>query len=178
MSVETITLGAGCFWCVENIFNRIKGVTSVISGYADGDTENPTYEQVCSGATNYAEVIQVSFDKKLISLEQLLEVFFAVHDPTTIDRQGDDIGSQYRSTILYHSEQQKLTANNKINTLVESQQFENSIVTKVTAVNNFHSAESYHQDYVNNNPENRYCQLVVARKIQKFITEFEHLLKS
>lgn len=177
MSIETITLGAGCFWCVENIFSRIKGVKSVISGYADGDIAQPTYQQVCSGTTNYAEVVQVDFDNEQLSLAQILTVFFAIHDPTTLNRQGDDIGSQYRSTILVHNEQQQLLAEQKIAQLTKEQYFSSPIVTTIKAVNNFYSAESYHQDYVTNNPDNQYCQLVVARKIQKFLQEFSYLLK-
>lgn len=177
MSIETITLGAGCFWCVENIFSRIIGVKSVISGYADGDIANPSYQQVCSGTTNYAEVIQLTFDSAQLSIEQVLTVFFAIHDPTTLNRQGDDIGSQYRSTILAHNEAQQTAAEQKINQLTADAYFDSPIVTKVKAVNNFHSAESYHQDYFTNNPDNQYCQLVVARKIQKFLQEFSYLLK-
>ena len=176
MSIEKITLGAGCFWCVENIFARIKGVVSVTSGYADGDITNPTYEQVCNGIANHAEVVQITFDSCLLSVETLLTVFFAIHDPTTLNRQGDDIGSQYRSTILFHSQAQQVAANEKISQLAAEQYFEQDIVTSVKAINNFYSAENYHQDFVTNNPENKYCQLVVARKIQKFLTEFSHLL--
>lgn len=177
MNIETITLGAGCFWCVENIFSRIKGVQTVVSGYADGDLTNPTYEQVSTGLTNYAEVIQLTFDKEQLSIEQVLTVFFAIHDPTTLNRQGDDIGSQYRSTILVHNEEQNITAIRKLAQLASDNTFKNPIVTSIKKVNNFYSAESYHQDYFENNPNNRYCQLVVAKKIQKFLTEFSHLLE-
>ena len=177
MSIETITLGAGCFWCVENIFARIRGVVSVISGYADGDIINPSYEQVCSGAASHVEVVQIKFNPSQLSVEQLLTVFFAIHDPTTINRQGDDIGSQYRSTILFHTTKQQEIAKHKIAQLNVQQCFDQPIVTSVKAANNFNSAESYHQDYVTNNPENRYCQLIVAKKIQKFLNEFSYLLK-
>ncbi|WP_085298930.1 peptide-methionine (S)-S-oxide reductase MsrA [Cognaticolwellia mytili] len=177
MNIETITLGAGCFWCVENIFSRIKGVQAVVSGYADGDLTNPTYEQVSTGLTNYAEVIQLTFDREQLSIEQVLTVFFAIHDPTTLNRQGDDIGSQYRSTILVHNEEQNITAIRKLAQLASDNTFKNPIVTSIKKVNNFYSAESYHQDYFENNPNNRYCQLVVAKKIQKFLTEFSHLLE-
>lgn len=177
MNIETITLGAGCFWCVENIFSRIKGVQTVVSGYADGDLTNPTYEQVSTGLTNYAEVIQLTFDKEQLSIEQVLTVFFAIHDPTTLNRQGDDIGSQYRSTILVHNEEQNITAIRKLTQLASDNTFKDPIVTSIKKVNNFYSAESYHQDYFENNPNNRYCQLVVAKKIQKFLTEFSHLLE-
>lgn len=177
MSIETITLGAGCFWCVENIFARVKGVVSVTSGYADGNIVDPSYEQVCSGIGNHAEVVQISFKPSQLSVEQILTVFFAIHDPTTLNRQGDDIGNQYRSTILFHTPAQQAVAQTKIAQLHAEQYFEQSIVTSVKAVNNFYSAESYHQDYFTNNPENKYCQLVVAKKIQKFLNEFSHLLK-
>ncbi len=178
MGIEKITLGAGCFWCVENIFARIKGVVSVISGYADGDIINPTYQQVCNGMANHAEVVQITFDSSQLTVETLLTVFFAIHDPTTLNRQGDDIGSQYRSTILFHTAEQQAIAQARIAQLNNTQEFEQAIVTEVKEVNNFSSAESYHQDYVTNNPENKYCQLVVARKIQKFLTEFSHLLNN
>ncbi|MFT6508007.1 MAG: peptide-methionine (S)-S-oxide reductase [Colwellia sp.] len=177
MSIEKITLGAGCFWCIENIFARIKGVVSVTSGYADGDIENPSYEQVCTGTTNHAEVVQITFSPEQLSVEQILTVFFAIHDPTSINRQGDDIGSQYRSTILFHNQAQQKLAIARIAELTNKQAFEQPIVTTVKAANNFYSAESYHQDYFTNNPENKYCQLVVVRKIQKFLNEFSYLLK-
>lgn len=176
MNKQVITLGAGCFWCIENIFARIKGVDSAISGYADGDIENPSYEQVCSGTSGHAEVVQISFDVDVISIEQILTVFFATHDPTTLNRQGNDIGSQYRSTILYHNEQQALAAQTKINELNQAKAFAEPIVTTVVAFNKFYAAENYHQNYFNNNSDNQYCQLVVAKKIQKFLSEFSHLL--
>lgn len=178
MTIEKITLGAGCFWCVENIFSRIKGIQSAVSGYADGDVENPSYEQVCSGSTNHAEVVQITFDTDLISVETILTVFFAIHDPTTLNRQGNDIGTQYRSTILYHNEQQKALSNQKIAAINESGEFADPVVTTVVPYRNFYSAESYHQDYYTNNPDNQYCQLVVAKKIQKFLANFAHLLKA
>jgi peptide-methionine (S)-S-oxide reductase len=177
MNTETITLGAGCFWCIENIFSRVKGVVSAVSGYANGDIENPSYEQVVTGNTNHAEVIQLTFDREKLSIEQILMVFFAIHDPTTINRQGHDVGSQYRSTILFQNSKQELAAMEKIATLTSQQTFEQEIVTDVKELDNFYSAESYHRDYFTNNPENRYCQLVVAKKIQKFLRDFSHLLK-
>lgn len=177
MTKELITLGGGCFWCIENIFKRVKGVEAVVSGYSGGDNANPTYEQVCSGSTNHAEVVQITFDTHVISLDTLFTVFFAIHDPTTLNRQGDDIGSQYRSIILYHNDMQKKQAKAKIQQLEKSQVFTNPIVTEVTAFERFYSAESYHQNYVENNPENQYCQLVVAKKIQKFLSDFSYLLK-
>jgi peptide-methionine (S)-S-oxide reductase len=177
MALEQITLGAGCFWCIENIFSRVKGVSSAISGYADGDVDNPTYEQVCSGSTNHAEVVQLTFDPNVISVDNILVVFFAIHDPTTLNRQGNDVGSQYRSTIIYHNNEQKLAAEKKMASLMTSKVFSQPIVTSIVAINNFYSAESYHQDYYNNNSDNQYCQLVVAKKIQRFLSEFAHLLK-
>lgn len=178
MSIETITLGAGCFWCVESIFTRIKGVESILSGYADGDTDNPSYEQICTGTTDHAEVIQVTFDTSIVSLDTLLTVFFTIHDPTTLNRQGDDVGSQYRSTVLFHTSEQQEAALNKIAALEKSGQFDQAIVTKVVPYKSFYAAEDYHQNYYENNQENRYCQLVVARKIQKFLSDFSHLLKA
>ncbi|GHE81745.1 peptide-methionine (S)-S-oxide reductase MsrA [Thalassotalea profundi] len=178
MKTNLITLGAGCFWCTETIFSRLKGVITVVSGYADGDIENPTYEQVCSGTTNHAEVIQIEYDPNVVSFDQLLDVFFAIHDPTTLNRQGDDIGTQYRSTVLYHNDAQRVATLEKIAQLSQSGEYEQAIVTKVAAYSNFYSAESYHQNYFTNNTDNRYCQLVVAKKVQKFLTTFSHLLKA
>ena len=177
MKSEIITLGAGCFWCVENIFSRIRGVISVVSGYADGDVEQPSYEEVCSESTNHAEVVQITFDPEVISFDEILTVFFAIHDPTTLNRQGADVGTQYRSTVLYNNVEQKNAALNKIKALNNSEIFEQKIVTSVVAEKNFYAAENYHQNYYNNNSENQYCQLVVAQKIQKFLSEFSHLLK-
>ncbi len=177
MNKQLITLGAGCFWCVENIFSRIKGVESAISGYADGDVDQPTYEQVCSGKTNHAEVVQITFDAEVISLEEMLTVFFAIHDPTTLNRQGNDIGSQYRSTIIYHNNEQAKVAKAKIEQLNQTGTFTDPIVTSLVAHQKFYCAENYHQNYFNNNSDNQYCQLVVAKKIQKFLSEFSHLLQ-
>ncbi|GAA5139890.1 peptide-methionine (S)-S-oxide reductase MsrA [Thalassotalea piscium] len=177
MKTEQITLGAGCFWCVETIFARLKGVNKVISGYADGDIEDPTYEQVCTGTTNHAEVVQISYDPHVISFEKLLTVFFAIHDPTTLNRQGGDIGTQYRSTVIFHTDEQRAATINKIEALEQSGEFEQKIVTTVVPFSHFYSAESYHQDYFTNNTDNQYCQLVVAKKVQKFLSNFSHLLK-
>ena len=177
MNIETITLGAGCFWCVENIFARIKGVVSVTSGYADGDIVNPSYQQVSSGVGDHAEVVQVKFNPSELTVDEILTVFFAIHDPTTLNRQGDDIGPQYRSTILFHKAEQQAIAKAKIAQLNAAQTFTQPIVTLVKAANSFYSAEDYHQDYFTNNPDNQYCQLVVAKKIQKFLNDFSHLLQ-
>ncbi|MDT0603443.1 peptide-methionine (S)-S-oxide reductase MsrA [Thalassotalea castellviae] len=177
MNLEEITLGGGCFWCIENIFSRVKGITKVVSGYANGDIENPSYEQVCSGTTNHAEVVKVEFDPAIVSFETILEVFFAIHDPTTLNRQGNDIGSQYRSIIVVENDEQQAAALEKIKQLTDSNAFEDDIVTVVEHKKNYYAAEDYHQDYYNNNTDNQYCQLVVAKKIQKFLNNFSHLLK-
>ena len=181
MTVEKITLGGGCFWCIENIFKRVKGVLSVKSGYSAGDNINPSYEEVCTGKTNHAEVVQIEFDNTIVTLETLLTVFFGIHDPTTLNRQGNDSGSQYRSIILYRNEQQKQISEQKIaelsNTDYLDDKEENTIVTELKQFEQFYSAESYHEDYYDNNPDNQYCQLVVAKKIQKFLANFSHLLK-
>lgn len=177
MAIEKATFGAGCFWCVETIFSRIKGVNSAISGYTGGDNEDPTYEQVCSGETNHAEVVELTFDTDIVSFETLLQVFFAIHDPTTLNRQGNDVGTQYRSVIYYHSEQQLQQSVAAISSLNSSGKFDNEVVTQVSPTSKFYSAESYHQNYFENNQENRYCQLVVAQKVQKFLADFAHLLK-
>ena len=177
MNLEEITLGGGCFWCIENIFSRVKGITKVVSGYANGDIENPSYEQVCSGNTNHAEVVKVSFDANVVSLDTVLDVFFAIHDPTTLNRQGNDIGTQYRSIIVVENDTQREAALAKIKQLTDANAFEDDIVTLVEHKKNYYAAEDYHQDYYNNNTDNQYCQLVVAKKIQKFLTNFSHLLK-
>ena len=177
MSIETITLGAGCFWCIENIFARIRGVVSVTSGYADGDIINPSYQQVINGIGDHAEVVQITYQPSQLNIETILTVFFAIHDPTTLNRQGSDIGRQYRSTILCHNLEQQVIAERKIATLTAEQRFSQPIVTVVKTHSNFYRAESYHQDFVSNNPENKYCQLVVAQKIQRFLNDFSHLLK-
>lgn len=175
MAIQNLVLGAGCFWCVENIFARIKGVDSVISGYAGGDIDEPTYEQVCSGETNHAEVVKITYDDSIVSTDTLLTVFFNIHDPTSLNRQGEDVGTQYRSTVMYANEEQKALAQNVAERL--DSQFEDPIVTQYEPLTTFYSAEQYHQDYFNNNPNNGYCQLVVAKKIQKFLSKYQHLLK-
>lgn len=177
MTIETATFGAGCFWCVETIFSRIKGVQSVVSGYTGGDNENPSYEQVCSGESNHAEVVKLSFDSNIISFETLLQVFFTIHDPTSLNRQGNDVGSQYRSVVYFHNEQQEQQTNSAIKAINESGEYDSNLVTEVSPASAFYSAESYHQNYFENNQDNRYCQLVVAQKVQKFLTDFTHLLK-
>lgn len=177
MGIDTITLGAGCFWCVEAIFVDIKGVESVTSGYAGGTIKNPSYKEVCTGRTGHAEVIQLVYNPEIISLAKLLEVFWQVHDPTTLNRQGGDVGTQYRSAIFYHNEEQKEVATKILNKLNEEQVFVNPIVTEITAFSNFYPAEDYHKDYFELNGENPYCKAVVRPKVDKFKKTFSEILK-
>lgn len=174
---ETATLGAGCFWCVEAIFQSIKGVAKVESGYSGGFIDNPTYEQVCSGNTGHAEVIQLTFDPEVISFGELLNVFWHTHDPTTLNRQGADVGTQYRSVIFYTNDNQKKVAENSKNETDASGLWTNPIVTEISPLTNYFPAEEYHQDYFFNNPGKGYCSMVIAPKVQKFYKEFGHLLK-
>lgn len=171
--MELATLGSGCFWCTEAVFQQLKGVKSVKSGYAGGTTENPTYEQVCTGRTGHAEVIQVEFDPSVISYEELLEVFFETHDPTTMNRQGNDVGTQYRSIILYHSDEQKEIAERVKKRLDESGKWKNPIVTEIKPFTEFYIAENYHQDYYNQNKNQPYCRIVISPKLQKFEKSFK-----
>jgi peptide-methionine (S)-S-oxide reductase len=174
---ETATLGAGCFWCVEAVFDDLKGVTDVVSGYSGGHTENPTYREVCSETTGHAEVTQITFDPQEISFADILRVFFAVHDPTTLNRQGNDIGSSYRSAIFYHSPEQKQTAEEIIKEVGAAEIYDKPIVTEVTAFDKFYPAEDYHQEYFANNPAQPYCAAVVAPKVAKFRKQFIGRLK-
>ncbi len=176
-NLETATLGAGCFWCVEAVFDDLKGVTDVVSGYSGGHTENPTYREVCSETTGHAEVTQIEFDPQELSFADLLRVFFAVHDPTTLNRQGNDVGSSYRSAIFYHSDEQKQTAEEIIKEVTEAQIYDKPIVTEVTAFDKFYPAEDYHQEYFANNPNQPYCAAVVAPKVAKFRKQFIDRLK-
>ncbi|MEO8664859.1 MAG: peptide-methionine (S)-S-oxide reductase MsrA [Ignavibacteria bacterium] len=176
-NLETATLAGGCFWCIETIFNDLKGVEKVVSGYSGGTTSNPSYEQVCSGNTGHAEVVQITFDPSVLSYDKLLEVFFHIHNPTTLNRQGADVGTQYRSAIFYHSDDQKKTAEEVIKKIGESGLWDEPIVTEVTKFDEFYSAEDYHQDYYNNNKEKSYCSLVIAPKVRKFYKEYKDLLK-
>jgi methionine-S-sulfoxide reductase len=166
-SLQKASFGAGCFWCVEPFFEKLKGVNSVASGYQGGTTENPTYQEVTTGKTGHAEVVQVTFDPAVISFTDLLEVFFQIHDPTTLNRQGADIGTQYRSTILYSSEEQKAAAEAAIKQLTEEEVFSKPIVTKIEPAGTFYRAEAYHQNYFTNNPSAPYCRLVIAPKLKK-----------
>lgn len=175
--METATLAGGCFWCIETLFNDLKGVDKVVSGYSGGRTKNPTYEEVSSGTTGYAESIQITFDPSVISYEQLLEVFFHVHNPTTLNKQGADVGTQYRSAIFYNSDEQKTTAEEVIKNIGSSGLWDAPIVTEVTKYQEFYSAEDYHQDYYNNNKEKSYCSIVIAPKVAKFFKEYKNLLK-
>lgn len=178
VSLALATLGGGCFWCLEAAFEPLKGVQQVVSGYAGSDFPNPTYELIGTGKTGHAEVVQISFDPSIISYEQLLTVFFTIHDPTTKDRQGNDVGSQYRSIILTHDERQAEAAKAVIQTLVASKKYPNPIVTEIQPLRQFYPAEAYHQDYFKNNPNKAYCQLVVKPKVDKVKSQFEPLLKS
>ena len=176
-NLETATLAAGCFWCVEAVFDDLRGVEDVVSGYSGGHKENPTYQEVCSETTGHAEVVQIKFDPEVLSFSDLLHVFFAVHDPTTLNRQGNDIGSSYRSAIFYHSEEQKKVAEETIAKLNGEGIWDSPIVTEITAYTNFYSAEAYHQEYFANNPNQPYCAGVVAPKVMKFRKMFVDRLK-
>jgi peptide-methionine (S)-S-oxide reductase len=176
-NLETATLAAGCFWCVEAVFDDLKGVEDVVSGYSGGHTENPTYQEVCSETTGHAEVAQIKFDPNELSFKELLQVFFAVHDPTTLNRQGNDVGSSYRSGIFYHDEEQKRIAEEVIKEVTEEGVYDNPIVTEVTAFDKFYPAENYHQEYFANNPNQPYCAAVVAPKVAKFRQKFLTRLK-
>jgi peptide-methionine (S)-S-oxide reductase len=176
-NLETATLAAGCFWCVEAVFDDLKGVEDVVSGYSGGHLENPTYQQVCSETTGHAEVVQIRFNPEEISFKEILQVFFTVHNPTTLNRQGNDIGSSYRSAIFYHSDEQKQVAKEVIKEVTEAGIYDNPIVTEVTEFTNFYSAEGYHQEYFANNPTQPYCAAVVAPKVAKFRKMFLDKLK-
>jgi peptide-methionine (S)-S-oxide reductase len=169
---EIATLAGGCFWCLEAVYDELKGVDSVESGYMGGRKPDPTYEQVCSGTTGHAEVVQVTFDPTVVSYKELLEVFFVIHDPTTLDRQGNDVGTQYRSAIFHHSPEQKSVAEQTIRELDTQQIFDAPIVTRVLPAERFYPAESYHQEYFRRNPNQGYCQFVVAPKVAKFRRKF------
>ncbi len=175
---QVATLGGGCFWCIEAIYNDIQGVSAAISGYAGGRVPNPTYEQVCSHMTGHAEVVQVTFDPAVISYRDILEIFFSIHDPTTLNRQGNDVGDQYRSVILYHDAEQKRIAEETIKALTEAKAFRDPIVTQVVPLDHFYPAENYHQEYFKNNPNQPYCRFVVAPKVSKFRKHHAEMLKA
>ncbi len=165
---EVVTLGGGCFWCIEAVFEELNGVEQVESGYSGGWVDDPTYEQVCTGTTGHAEVVQVTFDPKIISLKKILEVFFTVHDPTTLDRQGADIGTQYRSVIFYRSEEQNTLAEEVIREIQKAKLWKAPIVTELVPLKAFYKAEDYHQEYYKKNPGQAYCRIVIEPKIKKF----------
>lgn len=173
---DTAVFGAGCFWCVETIFERLKGVESVESGYAGGTTENPTYEQVCNGNTGHAEVARIIYDPEIISYKELLDVFWTTHDPTTLNRQGADVGTQYRSVIFYLNDEQKQSAE-KSKKESAPQLWSDEIVTEITSLEKFYPAENYHQDYYNQNSEKSYCKFVINPKLQKFREKFKDKIK-
>jgi peptide-methionine (S)-S-oxide reductase len=174
---ETATVGGGCFWCLEAVFEQLRGVERVESGFAGGTAANPSYQQVCTGTTGHAEVVQVTFDPAVISFRDLLDVFFAVHDPTTLNRQGVDVGTQYRSVIFYHSPEQKRVAEEAIAGLRAAGVWDNPIVTEVVPFQAFYRAEDYHQGYFRTNPEQGYCQTVVSPKVAKFRRQFAPRLR-
>ncbi len=175
--LETATLAGGCFWCTEAIFKRLKGVESVTSGYSGGARENPSYEQVTTGVTGHAEAIQVEFDPLIISYEKIIEIFFHLHDPTTLNRQGNDEGTQYRSVILYHNPEQEQIAEKVKNEVAESGMYNNPIVTEIVPFENFYLAEEEHQDYYDTNQNQGYCSYVITPKIQKLLKEYKKEVK-
>ena len=176
-NLHTATLAGGCFWCLEAVFDEVKGVHSVESGYAGGHMDNPSYRTVCNGDTGHAEVVQVHFDPNIVSYRDLLNVFFAIHDPTTLNRQGADVGTQYRSAIFYHDDEQKMIAEELIKDLNSQKIWDRPIVTEVAKLDKFYMAEDYHQEYFARNPYQSYCQAVVAPKVSKFRKHFLDMLK-
>jgi len=178
MTIETITIGGGCFWCVEAVFEMVRGVQNVESGYSNGHTLNPSYEEVCSGRTGHVEVLKISFDSSVIGLKDILNIFFAIHDPTTLNQQGNDVGTQYRSGVYYENDEQAKIVKNIIKELSEQKIFNNPIVTEVKLLENYSAAEGYHQNYFANNPEQGYCSYVVAPKVAKFRKNFSQWMKT
>ncbi|MBN7821896.1 peptide-methionine (S)-S-oxide reductase MsrA [Bowmanella yangjiangensis] len=176
-TIHQATLAGGCFWCIESAFNALQGIESAYSGYAGGHMQNPTYKAVCEGDTGHAEVVRINYDADQLSYRDILEIFFALHDPTQLNRQGNDVGTQYRSAIFYHNDEQKAVAESLIKELAEQDIWPDPIVTEVTALSNYHQAEDYHQDYFRNNPQNQYCNMVVAPKLAKFRQKFAARLK-
>ncbi len=175
---EIATLAGGCFWCTEAVFTELKGVEQVESGYAGGTVPNPTYDQVCTGRTGHAEAVQVTFDPSIISYEELLKIFFTVHDPTTLNRQGADVGTQYRSAIFCHDDQQKSVAQQVVSEVTAAKLWKAPIVTQIEPFHAFYKAEAYHMDYFKNNPRQPYCQMVIAPKVRKFREHYMEKLKS
>src|SRR5262245_37549522 len=177
MKQEVATLAGGCFWCLEAVYDQMRGVVSVESGYIGGHLERPSYEAVCGGRTGHAEAVRITFDSAIVTYRELLEVFFVIHDPTTLNRQGHDVGTQYRSAIFYHSPEQKRTAEELIQRLTDDRVYEDPIVTQVTPAGAFYVAEDYHQEYFANNPNQPYCMAVVAPKVAKFRKKFLERLR-
>jgi len=177
VNIEIATFAGGCFWCTEAVFLELKGVQRVVSGYIGGNTLNPTYKEICQGDTGHAEAIQISFDPTVIAFGELLELFFATHDPTTLNRQGNDVGTQYRSEIFYHNEEQREISEDFIRFLTQEDTFDKPIVTKVSAASTFFEAEDYHQNYYNQNKSQGYCSFVITPKINKVRTYFKDKLK-
>jgi len=177
METDTITFGAGCFWCVEAVFQQVKGVIKVTSGYSGGQVKNPAYREVCEGTTGHAEVCQLVFDPSVVSVETLLSVFWQTHDPTTLNRQGNDVGTQYRSVIFYHNENQKMLALKYKEELNKSKAFDRPVVTEIQPFSVFYPAEDYHQNYFNQNGEQPYCSYIIAPKVEKFRKVFKQYLK-
>lgn len=176
-NLETITLGGGCYWCVEAVYENLEGVKSVLSGFSGGKVANPTYEEVCTGTTGHAEVVQITYDKNVTDLNEIFKVFFTVHDPTTLNRQGADVGTQYRSVIFYKNAEQKNAAESIITELNKSKVYNSPIVTKVEPFKAFYKAEDYHQNYYANNKNQPYCKMVIQPKIEKFEKVFKDKLK-
>jgi peptide-methionine (S)-S-oxide reductase len=177
-TTEVATLGGGCFWCTEAVFLELKGVTKVESGYSGGTVANPSYEEVCTGKTGHAEVVQVTFDPQTISFRQILQVFFTIHDPTTLNRQGNDVGTQYRSAIFYQSETQKKIAQEAVDEINKSRMWGRPVLTQLAPLKAFYKAEDYHQEYFKNNPDQAYCRVVIEPKVAKFRKHYFDMLKS
>ncbi|MDQ5929492.1 MAG: peptide-methionine (S)-S-oxide reductase [Bacteroidota bacterium] len=175
--LETITLGGGCYWCVEAVYENLDGVKSVVSGFAGGKAANPTYEEVCTGTTGHAEVVQITYDKNATNINEIFKVFFTVHDPTTLNRQGADVGTQYRSVIFYKNEEQKKAAQNIIAELNKAKVYDSPIITQIEPFTKFYKAENYHQNYYANNKNQPYCKMVIQPKIEKFEKVFKAKLK-
>lgn len=175
--MEKATLGGGCFWCTEAVFRQLRGVESVLPGYSGGHVKNPSYKEVCTGTTGHAEVVQIVFNPSVVSYSEILDVFFAIHDPTSLNRQGADAGTQYRSVIFYHSEEQKKVAEKMIVGLTNEKVFDDPLVTEVTPFTFFYPAEDYHRDYFEKNRSQPYCRMVVAPKVEKFNKQFKELVK-
>ncbi len=178
MKQEIATLGGGCFWCLEAVYQELRGVQKVVSGYAGGHIDYPTYEQVCGKNTGHAEVVQITYDADVISFDDLLNVFFTIHDPTTMNRQGNDVGPQYRSAIFYHNDEQRKSAEAKIAQFEQEQLYRDPIVTEVSPLENYYAGEAYHQDYFKNNRFQPYCMFVVAPKVSKARKKFYDMLKA